>query len=232
MTFSNSGHTVKRFDLEMQRVVDLVLEMGHEVEQQVQRAVSAFRQGDAGAAQDVIAGDAAVNRWDMEIDRSCVRLLSCRQPMSTDLRLIMALTKAVNDLERIGDEAKTIAEKALTISARCVYPSQAIPSAVDHLTGIASQRIQAALESLARLDVEQAWDLARADEADAVFNDVLGELASYTIEGNWTVATVIDAALAFKALKRVADRAQNLAEYVIFVVEGQDIRHKVQTEAL
>ena len=225
MAFTNSGHTVKRFDVEIQQLVDLVLEMGRTVEQQVNRAVRAFREGDAVAAQEVIAGDAAVNRWDMEIDRSCIRLLSRRQPMSTDLRLVMALNKAVNDLERIGDEAKTIAEKTLAINTRGGCPPGVIPLAVDRLAAIASRRVQSALDSLARLDVDQAWALARTDEAEDVFQDILRELSTYAIDGELTVATVIDVALAFKALKRVADRAQNLAEYVIFVVEGQDVRH-------
>ncbi len=225
MTFSNSSHTVKRFDVEIQQLINLVLEMGREVEQQVQRAVAVFREGTASGAQAVIAGDAAVNRWDMEIDRSCVRLLSRRQPMSTDLRLVMALNKAVNDLERIGDEAKAIAEKTLTICARGGLPPRGLPSALDRLAEIASQRIERALDSLARLDVEQAWLLVRADEAEEVFEIILRELGAYPIDGELAVATVIDVALALKALKRVADRAQNLAEYVIFVVEGQDVRH-------
>ena len=226
MTFSNSGHTVKRFDVEIQQLVNLVLDMGREVEQQVTRAVTVFREGNADAAQAVIAGDAAINRWDMEIDRSCVRLLSRRQPMSTDLRLVMALNKAVNDLERIGDEAKTIAEKTLTIYARGGLPVGTWLSAMDRLAAIASQRIQHALDSLARLDVNEAWTLVRAaDEAEAVSQDILRELGAGAVDGELTVATVIDIALALKALKRVADRAQNLAEYVIFVVEGQDVRH-------
>ena len=228
MTFSNTGHTFKRFDIEIQQLIDLVLEMGREVEQQVQRAVAVFREGDTDGAQAVVAGDVAVNRLDMEIDRSCVRLLSRRQPMSTDLRLVMALNKAVNDLERIGDEAKTIAEKTLAIHARGGYPAVRIPSAMDRLAAIASQRIQSALDSLARLDVNQAWTLVRADEAEEVFQEILRELGTYAIDGALTVATIIDMTLALKALKRVTDRAQNLAEYVIFVVEGRDVRHKTQ----
>jgi phosphate transport system protein len=225
MTFSNREHTVKRFDVEIQQLVHLVLEMGREVALQVKRAVAAFREGDADMAQAVIAGDAAVNRWDMEIDRGCVRLLSRRQPMSTDLRLVMALNKAVNDLERIGDEAKAIAEKTLTIHGRGGLPPRGLPAAMDQLTAIASQRMQSALDSLGRLDVNQAWMLARTDAAEDVFQGILRELGAYTVDGELTVATVIDVALALKALKRVADRAQNLAEYVIFVVEGQDVRH-------
>ncbi len=225
MTFSNSGHTVKRFDMEIQQLVNLVLEMGRAVEQQVNRAVAVFREGDAAAAQAVIAGDEAVNRWDMEIDRSCVRLLSRRQPMSTDLRLVMALNKAVNDLERIGDEAKTIAEKTLAIHARGGHPQGNIPLAMDRLAAIASRRVENALDSLARLDVNQAWVLVGTNEAEGVFQDILRELGACVVDGELTVATVIDVALALKALKRVADRAQNLAEYVIFVVEGRDVRH-------
>ena len=226
MAFASSQHTVKRFDVEIQQLVNLVLDMGRTVEQQVGRAVAVFREGDAVAAQEVIAGDKAVNRWDIEIDRTCVRLLSRRQPMSTDLRLVMALTKAVNDLERIGDEAKTIAEKTLDIHARGGHLQGGIPLAVEQLAAIASQWVQSALDSLARLDVDQAWILVRTDGADGVFQDILRSLAASAPDGEPAVATVIDMALALKALKRVADRAKNLAEYVIFVVEGQDIRHE------
>ncbi|MDG4595833.1 MAG: phosphate signaling complex protein PhoU [Candidatus Contendobacter sp.] len=225
MTFSNREHTVKRFDVEIQQLVNLVLEMGREAALQVKRAVAAFREGDADAAQTVIAGDAAVNHWDMEIDRGCVRLLSRRQPVSTDLRLVMALNKAVNDLERIGDEAKAIAEKTLTIHARGGLPAARPPTAMDRLAGIADQRIQSALDSLGRLDVSQAWTLVGTDEAEGVFQDILDALGACVVDGELTVATVIDMALALKALKRVTDRAQNLAEYVIFVVEGRDVRH-------
>lgn len=225
MAFSNNQHTVKRFDMEIQQLVDLVLEMGRTVERQVSRAVEVFREGDAIAAQAVIVGDEAVNRWDTEIDRSCLRLLGRRQPMSTDLRLVMALNKAVNDLERIGDEAKTIAQKTLTIHARGGRLQGEISSEMDRLAAITGQRVQNALDSLARLDVNQAWILIRTDKTDDVFQDALRSLSTHSISGELDLATVIDAALALKALQRVADRAQNLAEYVIYVVEGQDIRH-------
>lgn len=227
MAFANSQHTVKRFDLEIQQLVNLVLDMGRTVERQVGRAVAVFLEGDAVAAQEVIAGDKAVNRWDIEIDRTCVRLLSRRQPMSTDLRLVMAFNKAINDLERIGDEAKTIAEKTLDIHSRGVHLREGIPPEVDRLAAIASQRIQSALDSLARLDADQAWTLVRTAGADEVFQEILHALAARAPVGEpAAVATVIDVALALKALKRVADRATNLAEYVIYVVEGQDIRHE------
>ncbi|MBK8182441.1 MAG: phosphate signaling complex protein PhoU [Candidatus Competibacteraceae bacterium] len=227
MTFATKQHTVKRFDMEIQQLVNLVLEMGRAVELQVTRAVEVFRSGDVEAAREVIAGDQAVNRWDMEIDRNCVRLLSRRQPMSTDLRLVMALNKAVNDLERIGDEAKAIAEKTLSIRARGHRPQEGISLDMERLATIADQRVQHALDSFARLDVDQAWTLVRADASDQMFEDIMRSLSTYALDGELAVATVIDMALALKALKRVSERAGNLAEYVIYIVEGQDIRHKL-----
>lgn len=226
MAFAKSQHTVKRFDLEIQQLVNLVLEMGQAVELQVSRAVEVFLLGDAEAAAEVIAGDQAVNRWDMEIDRNCVRLLSRRQPMSTDLRLIMALNKAVNDLERIGDEAKTIAQKTISIQLRGGHPQHGISTEMERLAAIADQRVKDALDSFARLDVELAWTLVHGDESDKVFEGILRSLSTYALDGKVEVATVIDIALALKALKRVAERAQNLAEYVIYIIEGQDIRHQ------
>ncbi len=225
MAFSNRQHTVKRFDAEIQQLVELVLDMGRTVERQVSRAVAVFRECDAVAAQEVVVGDEAVNRRDTEIDRSCVRLLSRRQPMSTDLRLVMALNKAVNDLERIGDEAKIIAQKTLSIHARGGRPHDGISLEMDRLATIASQRVQGALDSLARLDVNQAWTLVRADKAEDLFQDILRSLGACPVDGELALASVIDVALALKALQRVADRAQNLAEYVIYIVEGQDVRH-------
>ncbi|MBK7541469.1 MAG: phosphate signaling complex protein PhoU [Candidatus Competibacteraceae bacterium] len=227
MAFANSQHTVKRFDAEIQQIVNLVLEMGQTVERQVSRACEVFRTVDAEAAREVIAGDHAVNRWDMEIDRSCVRLLSRRQPMSTDLRLVMSLNKAVNDLERIGDEAKTIAERTLSIHERGVRLPGGLPEEVDQLAAIASQRIKLALDCLVRLDVEQSWTLVRTDKADDVFQAILRALSASVLDGELAVATIIDMAIALKALKRVAERAQNLAEYVIYIIEGQDVRHNI-----
>lgn len=227
MAFASGEHTVKRFDKEIHQLVDLVLEMGRTVESQVSRAVTVFRTGDLEAAQAVIAGDEAVNRWDMEIDRNCVRLLSRRQPMSTDLRMVMALNKAVNDLERIGDEAKAIAERTLSIYARGVRPQEAISLEMERLALIADQRVQQALDSFARLDIEQAWALVQSDESDGVFEDIMRSLSTYAMDGELPIGAVIDMALALKALQRVAERARNLAEYVIYIVEGQDVRHRI-----
>ena len=227
MAFTNTRHTVKRFDSEIDSLIEQVLEMGRAAGQQVEQAVTAFRVGDIELAQAVVAGDDMLNRRDLDIDRACIRLLARRQPVSTDMRLVMSLNKAVADLERIGDEAKSIAEKALAIQARGGRLHKGVAHDMDCLAQVALQRFVAARDALARLNIEQAWELVRQekDPVEEAFQDSLRSLSVLSLEGGPMVATIIDVVLAFKALKRVADHADNLAEYVIYIVEGQDIRH-------
>ena len=228
MAFTNSHHTFKRFDTELDSLVSQVLEMARAAEQQVTRAVEAFRTGDVEIAREVVATDDIINRRDTDIDRSCIRLLSRRQPMSTDLRLIMSLNKAVQDLERIGDEAKNIANKTLAIQAREGALGHGVASDVHHLAQLVLRRLQIAQEVLAHLNAEQAWQLVgREDAVDEVFQDNLRALSTHALDGGPAVANMIDVVLAIKALKRVSDHAENLAEYVIYVVEGRDVRHRI-----
>jgi phosphate transport system protein len=227
MAFTNSHHTFKRFDTELDSLVSQVLEMARAAEQQVTRAVEAFRTGDVEIAREVVATDDIINRRDIDIDRSCIRLLSRRQPMSTDLRLIMSLNKAVQDLERIGDEAKNIANKTLAIQAREGALGHGVASDVHHLAQLVLRRFQIAQEVLAHLNAEQAWQLVgREDAVDEVFQDNLRALSTHALDGGPAVANLIDVVLAIKALKRVSDHAENLTEYVIYVVEGRDVRHQ------
>ncbi len=227
MAFTNTRHTVKRFDSEIDSLIEQVLEMGRAAGQQVEQAVTAFRVGDIELAQAVVAGDDMLNRRDLDIDQACIRLLARRQPVSTDMRLVMSLNKAVADLERIGDEAKSIAEKALAIQARGGGLHKGVAHDMDCLAQVALQRFVAARDALARLNIEQAWELVRQekDPVEEAFQDSLRSLSVLSLEGGPMVATIIDVVLAFKALKRVADHADNLAEYVIYIVEGQDVRH-------
>ncbi|MFO1371361.1 MAG: phosphate signaling complex protein PhoU [Candidatus Competibacteraceae bacterium] len=229
MAFTNSQHTVRRFDAEINGLVNQVLEMGRAAEMQVTRAVEALRMGDGETAQAVVAGDDTINHLDLDIQQGCLRLLSRRQPMSTDLRLVMSLNKAISDLERIGDEAKTIAKKALAIKRRGNGLQSGITADISRLAEIVLQRFQAAQQILAQLNTEQAWQIVHQNEnaVDEAFGNSLRALSVYVLDNGPAVATVIDIVLALKALKRVADHAENLAEYVIYVVEGQDVRHAI-----
>ncbi|QQS53885.1 MAG: phosphate signaling complex protein PhoU [Candidatus Competibacteraceae bacterium] len=227
MAFTNNRHTVKRFDAEIDSLIEQVLEMGRAAGQQVEQAVTAFRTGDIDLAQAVVAGDDVLNRRDLDIDRACIRLLARRQPVSTDMRLVMSMNKAVADLERVGDEAKSIAEKVLAIQARGGELHKGVAHDMDRLAQAAIQRFVTARDVLAQLNIEQAWRLVHQEEdpVEEAFQDSLRSLSVLSLEGGSMVATIIDVVLAFKALKRVADHADNLIEYTIYIVEGQDIRH-------
>lgn len=228
MAFTNSQHTVKRFDAELSSLIGQVLEMGRAAERQVAHAVEAIKTGDIELARAVVAADDSLNRRDLDIDQACIRLLARRQPVSTDMRLVISLNKAVSDLERIGDEAKTIANQALSIRARGGELPGGIGADLGRLAQLVLQRLRATQEAMARLDAEQSWRLVHQGEDDVVeqaFQDNLRSLSTHALDGGLAVATMIDVVLAFKALKRVSDHAENLAEYVIYVVEGQDVRH-------
>lgn len=228
MAFTSSQHTVKRFDAELDSLVGQVLEMGRTAARQVACAVEAFNSGDIQTAREVIATDDIINRRDIDIDQGCIRLLTRRQPVSTDLRLIMSLNKAVQDLERIGDEAKNIASKALDIQGRGSALRGGIACDINHLAQLVLQRFQTAREVLAQLNTERAWRLlsGHEDDVDAAFEDSLRSLSTRALDGGpAAIANLIDVVLVLKALKRVSDHAENLAEYVIYVVEGRDVRH-------
>ncbi len=227
MAFTNDRHTVKRFDSEISSLIEQVLEMARAAEQQVEQAVTAFKTGNVELARAVVVGDDVLNRRDLDIDRACIRLLARRQPVSTDMRLVISMNKAVADLERVGDEAKSIAEKALAIQARGGELHEGVARDMDRLAQAAIQRFVTARDTLTQLNIEQAWRLVRREEdsAEEMFQDNLRALSVHSLEGGPMVATIIDVVLAFKALKRVADHADNLVEYVIYIVEGQDIRH-------
>lgn len=225
MPISQDAHTVKQFDVQLANLRNMVLEMGGLVEDQIKRAIAALDEENIAASREVIARDRLINGLQVKADEDCVSLIALRQPLGSDLRMIMSFSRAINDLERIGDEAKIIAQKTLSIHARGGRPHDGISLEMDRLATIASQRVQGALDSLARLDVNQAWTLVRADKAEDLFQDILRSLGACPVDGELALASVIDVALALKALQRVADRAQNLAEYVIYIVEGQDVRH-------
>lgn len=220
-------HTLKAFDADIDGMRSAVITMGGLVEKQFTRAADAVLHGDLRLISLVLAEEAIVNQQHVQADLLCNQILARRQPIAIDLREVLASIHTVNDLERIGDEAKIIAQKTLSIHARGGRPHDGISLEMDRLATIASQRVQGALDSLARLDVNQAWTLVRADKAEDLFQDILRSLGACPVDGELALASVIDVALALKALQRVADRAQNLAEYVIYIVEGQDVRHGI-----
>ena len=209
----------------MEVIRTAVLNMGGLVEQQLLRAINTLKSGDAEAAQDVLADEGRINALQVEIDQLCSQIISKRQPAAIDLRIIMTFIKTINDLERIGDEAKKVATKSQQI-----HDSKRITAAQLHeltwLSETARQMVQKALDALARLDVKAAAEVLREDEkVDAEFVSIVRQMASYMMEDPRTISACIEIVLIAKAIERIGDHAKNICEYVVHVVKGKDVRH-------
>lgn len=228
MTEAATGeHTVKSFDQELADLNSLVLRMGGLVQEQITRAMTALREADVDLARDVIARDHVVNFMDVQADERSVNLLARRQPMGRDLRTIMSLEKSVTDLERIGDEAERIARMAIhLVESGRPQPSPKLLRDTYGMARIASSMLKDALDALARLDVDQALQVAKGDaELDSEFQSALRRLATFLMEDSRNVGHVISVTLVLRSIERIGDHSKNIAEYVVFLVKGKDVRH-------
>ncbi|MBF8176695.1 MULTISPECIES: phosphate signaling complex protein PhoU [Oxalobacteraceae] len=218
-------HSSKQYDMDLETIRSKVLLMGGLVESQFHDAVACFRSGNIGQAETVIKSDENVNTLEVSLDDACSHLIVKRQPAANDLRTVMATIKVITDLERIGDEATKIARAAKNITERGV-------TTINHYETIrvmatsASNMLHDALDAFARLDGKQAIKLIAQDEAvDHEFRSIMRTLITFMMEDPRTISTALDTLWVAKAIERIGDHAKNIAEYVIYIVEGKDIRH-------
>ena len=218
-------HSSKQYDLELEAIRSKVLLMGGLVESQFHDALTCFRTADAERAALVIKADENVNRLEVALDETCSQLIVRRQPAANDLRTVMATIKVITDLERIGDEATKIARAAKTIQQRGA-------STINHyetvrmIAGSAGDMLHDALDAFARLDEKHATRLIAQDALiDHEFRSIMRNLITFMMEDPRTISAALDTLWVAKAIERIGDHAKNIAEYVIFVVEGKDIRH-------
>ncbi len=227
MAISQGAHTVKQFDVQLANLRNLVLEMGGLVEEQIKHAIQALDDEDVTAAREVIARDQVVNGLQVKADEDCVSLVALRQPLGSDLRLIMSLSKIVTDLERIGDEAEKIARMTVkTYDGISSPPSAKLLRDVVPMAKLAQNMLHDCLDALARLDVEKAVEVAQGDdELDQEFQSALRRLITYMMEDPRTIGHAINVIFIVKALERIGDHSNNIAEYIIYLVKGKDVRH-------
>jgi phosphate transport system protein len=219
-------HTTKQFDVEMEAIRSGVLAMGGLVETQFRRAADALRApGDVDAVSLVAADEQAINKMQMDIDQQCSQIIAKRQPAAIDLRMILTVVKIVNELERIGDEIKKIAYKAQQMQRPERLTSVRLHD-VTRAAAMAEENLQLALDSFARLDVNAAADVISRDEAiDAAFLANLRQLISYMMEDPRTISPALEIVFIAKSIERIGDHAKNIAEDVVHVVKGKDVRH-------
>jgi phosphate transport system protein len=227
MAISHDAHTVKQFDTLLANLRNLVLEMGGLVEDQIQNAIKALDNEDVTAAREVIARDQIINGMQVKVDEDCVNLIALRQPLGSDLRLIISLSKMVTDLERIGDEAEKIARMTVkTYDGVSNSPSAKLLRDVHPMSKLAVDMLHGCLDALARLDVEKAVAVAKGDdELDQEFQSALRRLMTYMMEDQRTIGHAISVLFIIKALERIGDHSKNIAEYIIYLVKGKDVRH-------
>jgi phosphate transport system protein len=221
-----SEHTSKQYDAELESIRSRVLEMGGLVESQIRRALEGFATGDRALLDDVIATDHRVNGLEVALDGACSHVIVKRQPAASDLRLLFGITKTVTDLERIGDEAQKIARMAKSIHERDggMRPVRGVD--VRHAAEIALSMLRQALDAFARLDVNAAAAVIGQDPAiDSEFKSILRQLVTYMMEDPRTISTALEIVWVAKAIERMGDHAKNMAEYVIYIVKGTDVRH-------
>jgi phosphate transport system protein len=220
-----SEHISKQYDSELETLRSGVLQMGGLVESQIRNAIEAFSTGSPELVDQVIAAESRVDQHEVDLDNQCSQVIVKRQPAAGDLRLIMAIMRAVTDLERIGDEAEKIARMSKQIHER--GKAQPMSSAaIRHAADIAISMLRHALDAMARLDAKDAAKVIRQDAAiDEEFRSILRQLITFMMEDPRTISTALEIVWIAKAVERIGDHAKNIAEDVIYIVRGTDIRH-------
>lgn len=225
MDTADLGHHISsRFNEDLDRLRNSVLAMGGLVESQLQRAVEAVVRGDSELGLAVARDDQRVDRMEIEIDQACSRIIATRQPAAGDLRLIMAIIKAITDLERIGDEA----EKIATLAARLATMERPADRyrELASLAGHVQEMLRAALDALARLDTRAAIETLAMDKAiDREYDSITRQCITFMMEDPRTISRVMNVTWVARSLERIGDHAKNICEYVIYMVHGRDVRH-------
>jgi phosphate transport system protein len=216
-------HTYKPFDADIDAIRSAVTAMGGLVERQFMRAVDAVRHGDLGLAMQVMADEKVVNQMHVESDLRCNQVIAKRQPIAVDLREIIAVIHGINDLERIGDEAKKIALKART------FEGGKLPIPVGkvlQMSELVSEMLREAIDAFVRKDATAATRLFHRDtQVDALRDELIAELIEKMSKEPLGVSDALSMIFVVQSIERVGDHAKNLAEYVVTVVEGFDPRH-------
>ncbi len=219
-------HLSSQFDADLNLVSSKVLEMGGLVEAQITRAMESLNSFDVGIAEQVITAEDTVNTMEVAIDEECSNIIARRQPAARDLRLLLAISKTITNLERAGDEAEKIAKRVKRLSEDGA--SRTLNIAEIKISGdMAVSILRRALDAFARLDTAAAAQIVRDDKAiDEEFRAFVRKLVTYMMEDPRTISAGLEFLTIAKAIERIGDHAKNIAEFIIYIVKGTDVRHK------
>lgn len=230
MTKRSSGqHISHQFDEEMEDIRNKVLAMGGLVEQQIELAVKAFMRSDHELAEKVLQQDDDVNALEKELDHECVQVIAKRQPTAIDLRTLISIIKSITDLERIGDEAARIAKMAIRLEATDYYHDQF--HEINHLVEMVNNMLNASLDAFARMDSNGVAEIMIKDEkVDREYASIVRQLITRMMEDPRNITRSIDILWTVRSLERIGDHACNICEHLVYIVQGDDVRHISQEE--
>lgn len=224
MSLKLNQHISREFNAELERIRSQVLRMGGLVEAQLVHSIQALREGDEALAAEVRKADKRINELEVEIDAECTGIVARRQPAASDLRLIMGVIKAISDLERIGDEAKRIAK--MTDSDLAGHLPEHMNMEIGYMGDLARAMLHDVLDAFARLDADDALEIAQRDrQVDLKYESITRQLITYMVQDPKTIPTALSVMWAVRSLERIGDRSQNIAEHLIYLVRGEDVRH-------
>lgn len=216
-------HISGQFNAELDDIRNRVLAMGGLVERQLEQSLDALSGLDVELAKKVIDEDSIVNGMEVAIDEECTRIIAKRQPTASDLRLVLAISKTITDLERIGDACVRIAKSAMDKRSKNQQP---LLVSIDNMGRHATRLLHATLDALARMDAEVALALHKEDvKIDQEYEGIIRQLMTYMMADPRSIPEVLDVLWAARAVERVGDRCQNICEYIIYYVKGKDVRH-------
>ncbi|MCC5854576.1 MAG: phosphate signaling complex protein PhoU [Idiomarina sp.] len=216
-------HISGKFNEELDTVMNKVLAMGGLVEKQLTDSLAAIENSDQELAARVLDSDNKINLLEVEIDEACTRIIAKRQPTASDLRLILAILKAISDLERIGDEAERIAHVAMESFSK---DQEHLLVSLENLGQAVLGMLRQVLDAFARMDQEAAYTVHQQDaSADRQYEALTRQLMTYMMEDPRSIPKIMDVMWSARSLERIGDRCQNIAEYIIYFVRGKDVRH-------
>lgn len=217
-------HTFHQFDKELKDIRSQVMAMGGLAEKQLADALSALLEFDDELAAAVIANDRQVNQMDVMVDGACTEILVRRQPTASDLRFVLAVIRAINDLERIGDEAKYVAKIALRLVDKMAIRDCLSP--IEHMGEKVKHMLHQSLDALARADGQQAIQVALTDKhVDQDHELIMRQMLTQMMEDPHRIPDITPLCWCVRALERIGDRSRNICEHVIYLVKGKNVRH-------
>jgi phosphate transport system protein len=216
-------HTDKSYGADLEELRSKLLTLGGKVEAEIAQSMRALMERDSKLAEEVVGSDREVNLLELEVDESCRRLLALRQPAASDLRFITTALKIVVDLERIGDLAVNIAERAIDLNQS---PPLRPVHDLTRLAQLCQAQLRKALDAFVDADVEKAQTVIKDDDLlDALYHNLLNELLALMMEDPRNIRRANSLLFVAKHLERLGDHATNVAEMVVYMVRGTDVRH-------